>query len=433
MDGSTSRLPSSSVASVATANPPARRSVKDSFNSAPVTPTSNSSYIDPPRPAKQGHEWVWFPAGYWAEREVVEAPGKVMKHFKWRKRSGKSSSGRATEEESEHFWDHTQRIFGHPSLPNSFIAEEGHVQSVQRPPTNRHGTSSESGGSSFPLLRTPQAELPSPYLTEEAHVQSLQRSPLSQPMNSPMKSHTNSSESGTSLSKPTNPLQSPALTIEKGDTDTTPTPVPTSVNIPISQSGTSLSSFLHLAPTSPDDKPKKSFIARLLPEPRPVRREILAELPSQAKHSSSSSPFLFIEVCMILIKEHAAQKMKKMHSDNDAYDYTARTIEGARAQLLAHHHSQSSTPTPIMSRVASLLLREEGGAGGKRAWSRSLKLFGKSPWHRQASAGSEASASSSLRDVLRGQTPVGSPVSDLGACHPFYSPWKGNTQERGRT
>lgn len=136
---------------------------------------------------------------------------------------------------------------------------------------------------------------------------------------------------------------------------------------------------------------------------------------------------------MILIKEHAAQKMKKMHSDNDAYDYTARTIEGARAQLLAHHHSQSSTPTPIMSRVASLLLREEGGAGGKRAWSRSLKLFGKSPWHRQASAGSEASASSSLRDVLRGQTPVGSPVSDLGACHPFYSPWKGNTQERGRT
>jgi parafibromin len=22
--------------------------------------------VDPPRPAKEGHEWVWFPEGYWA-------------------------------------------------------------------------------------------------------------------------------------------------------------------------------------------------------------------------------------------------------------------------------------------------------------------------------------------------------------------------------
>ncbi len=27
---------------------------------------------DPPRPAKEGHEWVWFPEGYWAEREKLE-------------------------------------------------------------------------------------------------------------------------------------------------------------------------------------------------------------------------------------------------------------------------------------------------------------------------------------------------------------------------
>jgi len=26
--------------------------------------------LDPPRPAKEGMEWVWFPDGYWAEREV---------------------------------------------------------------------------------------------------------------------------------------------------------------------------------------------------------------------------------------------------------------------------------------------------------------------------------------------------------------------------
>lgn len=28
--------------------------------------------IEPPRPAKEGHEWVWFPEGYWAERQFVD-------------------------------------------------------------------------------------------------------------------------------------------------------------------------------------------------------------------------------------------------------------------------------------------------------------------------------------------------------------------------
>lgn len=27
--------------------------------------------VDPPRPARDGLEWVWFPEGYWAERDVV--------------------------------------------------------------------------------------------------------------------------------------------------------------------------------------------------------------------------------------------------------------------------------------------------------------------------------------------------------------------------
>ncbi|KAI1762921.1 hypothetical protein GGR53DRAFT_396333 [Hypoxylon sp. FL1150] len=367
MDGPVSRLPSSSVASVTTANLAAHRSVKESFDSAPVTPSSNSSYNDPPRPAKEGHEWVWFPAGYWAEREIVEAPGKVIRHFKWRKRSGKGSSGRATEDDA--FWDQTQRTPKLPSIPNSFITEESYVISLQRPPASRQGTSSESG-SAFPLLRTPQAELPSPYLTEEAHVLSLQRSPLSHHMNS----HANGSGNGTSLSKLSRPIQSSPLTIEKGDSDTTPTPVPTPLSISIGQSRRIPSSSPPLSLAVPDDKPKKSFIARLLPEHRP--------------------------------------RMKKIHSDNDAYDFTACAIEGVREQLLAHR--SQSPPTPIMSRVASLLLRDEGGGVGKRTWSRPLKLFGKSPWHRQTSAGSEASATSSLRDALRGQTPTASPASDAG-------------------
>ncbi|KAG4030121.1 hypothetical protein MFRU_013g01450 [Monilinia fructicola] len=41
--------------------------VTRSYDARPVIPRQS---IDPPRPAREGYEWVWFPAGYWAEREV---------------------------------------------------------------------------------------------------------------------------------------------------------------------------------------------------------------------------------------------------------------------------------------------------------------------------------------------------------------------------
>ncbi|TGO86337.1 hypothetical protein BPOR_0312g00030 [Botrytis porri] len=37
------------------------------FDTRPIVPQQG---IDPPRPAREGYEWVWFPAGYWAEREL---------------------------------------------------------------------------------------------------------------------------------------------------------------------------------------------------------------------------------------------------------------------------------------------------------------------------------------------------------------------------
>lgn len=261
MDGPTSRLPSSSVASIVTANLAVRRSMKESCNSAPVSP-NNHSYMDPPRPAKEGHEWVWFPAGYWAERQVVESPGKSLKHFKWRKRSGKSSSGN----DAEHYWDQTPRTPGPLPYPSPFLTEEAHVQSLQKPPIHRHGPSSESGGSTFPLNRKSQAELPSPYLTEEAHVQSLQRSPLGY--------HADSSDSGTSLSRLVRPIPSSPLTISQGDSDSA-TPVPIPMDLPMSRPG----NFV-FSPTPVNTKPKKSFMARLLPDHKPVSYTIHTELLS---------------------------------------------------------------------------------------------------------------------------------------------------------
>ncbi|KAI0841001.1 hypothetical protein F5Y06DRAFT_235181 [Hypoxylon sp. FL0890] len=383
VDGSTSRLPSSSVASVTTVHFATRRNMKEPYSSAPVTP---NMYMDPPRPAKEGHEWVWFPAGYWAEREIVESPSKVMKHFKWRTRSGKSSSGRDTQDDREHTPNNLWAQASLP-LPNPFHAEETYAQSLQqRPLFHRHGTSSESGGSSFPLNRSLQTPMPSPYLTEEALVQSLQRSPLGNQNSDSGASH------GTSphLQLTPRPLQTSPLKTTKGDSDSV-TPIAISENQPTITPTVSLSSFSPLTPASQEGKPKKSFIARFFPDHKP--------------------------------------KIKKSHTDNqlNARDYTASTIEGARVELMRHSHS--ATP-PIMSRVASLL-REE--VIRKPRGSRSLKLFGKSPWYRKASAGSDTSISSSVLDVLRGPTPVTSPVCDIEQPNLFCVEFPGGEATRLKT
>ncbi|KAI1142384.1 hypothetical protein F5Y05DRAFT_224649 [Hypoxylon sp. FL0543] len=381
VDGPTSRLPSSSVASVATMHFITRQNMKEPYSSAPVTPNID---IDPPRPAREGHEWVWFPAGYWAEREIVESPSKVMKHFKWRKRSGKSSSGRETHDDRDHssnnLWTQTSQ-----PLPSPFHTEETHAPPLQRPSFKRHGTSSESGGSWFPLNRSLQTPMPSPYLTEEAHVLSLQRSPLGYPDSDSSTSH------GSSRPRPVpGPVQSPSLTITKGDLDPA-AHLLTSASQPTIRPTTSISSFARLTPSSSEGKPKKSIIARLFPDHRPG--------------------------------------IKKSHTDNEAYahDSTASMIEGARAQLM--RHGRSATP-PILSRVASLL-REE--VMKKPRGSRSRKLFGRSPWHRKTSAGSEASASSSVREVLRGRTPVTSPVSEIGPSNSYCAQFPGGEATRLKT
>lgn len=83
-----------------------------------------------------------------------------------------------------------------------------------------------------------------------------------------------------------------------------------------------------------------------------------------------------------------------------------------------------------MSRVTSLL-REESKKQRGGGWPRSLKLFGKSPWHRKASAGSEASASSSIRDLLRGRTPVTSPVPAIGGLSFSWSLELGQGKGKG--
>jgi len=46
----------------------------------------------PPRSAREGYEWVWFPEGYWAEREQLTLPHKTRKRRpRWFDRSSKLS------------------------------------------------------------------------------------------------------------------------------------------------------------------------------------------------------------------------------------------------------------------------------------------------------------------------------------------------------
>ncbi len=103
--------------------------------------------VDPPRPAKEGYEWVWFPAGYCAERElrtpVSRSPGgrnhPEAKTWKWRTRSAKSQSAPDFESRGVSPKTLLHTLPGPKSqspshLPQSpFLSEEAHVHSLQHP------------------------------------------------------------------------------------------------------------------------------------------------------------------------------------------------------------------------------------------------------------------------------------------------------------
>lgn len=70
------------------------------WNDSSIGLTTPSSFdchplhsVDPPRPAREGLEWVWFPEGYWAEREIRDNPAeKQASRQKWWNRSPRRKS-----------------------------------------------------------------------------------------------------------------------------------------------------------------------------------------------------------------------------------------------------------------------------------------------------------------------------------------------------
>ncbi|KAI5868455.1 hypothetical protein GGS23DRAFT_545650 [Durotheca rogersii] len=342
--------------------------------SSTLAPPNKS--IDPPRPAKEGHEWVWFPAGYWAEREMPEeGPTKATKYFKWRRRSGKSGSGKDTLGDPGH------------SL---------HVPLLQRRTLNRRSTSSEGGGTSFSPSRKQQSPLLlSPYLTEEAHVQSLQRPSLDY--------HGGGGDSGCpGTEKPSELFRGLPQTLETRDLDSA-TVLATPTNSRTCPSKYFLSSRLSLSSAIQSVKSKKFLMARLFQKRRKPRTD-----DSRANNDGDDVP-----ENGSLLDSHAA-------AGNPAGKHRKRCLRKSRTSN-PNGGATATIPTvmaaaaPLAGRVAALLLVSEETQSPR---PRPRRFFGFSPWHRQASwARSETSASSSLRDVLRGRTPVSSPASAFDPCH----------------
>ncbi|KAK8010480.1 hypothetical protein PG990_009445 [Apiospora arundinis] len=326
MDGPTSRLPSSVTSSITNSSTPntvralpATQSLRDLHNSrVSFSPsfsilTAPTSYgVDPPRPAKDGYEWVWFPGGYWAERERVETPrlsSHSARYFKWRKKSGRNSSSRDTESFSLH------------SSPKVLETVEG----------------------------ANKVPLPSPWLSEEAHVASLQQPELG----------------------------------NREQIDSSP----------------------------------KSF---------PWAKTALL---GSGTHSTTPSPSPFSPGLETEIAQPSQKSTSKKESKNDAA-YTQNTLEGAK-QRLAHPGTLNS-PLP---RISTLLREENNKSPGSR--TRQRKLFGKSPWHRKASAGSDGSTTSSILDLLRGHTPLSTPVSEklafIGSTNEWNEEFPGGEARRIET
>lgn len=119
--------------------------------------------LDPPRPAREDSEWVWYPEGYWAERKIgLSSPRKSGTPgflIKWRSKSTKSVSepgARGHERSSDR---ETSPLTASPRTltPSSpYASEEAHVASLQHP-LNRHLMLSEksSSPSSLRLSYTP--------------------------------------------------------------------------------------------------------------------------------------------------------------------------------------------------------------------------------------------------------------------------------------
>ncbi|KFY34867.1 hypothetical protein V494_06410 [Pseudogymnoascus sp. VKM F-4513 (FW-928)] len=93
LDGSPFRSLSSN--SVPRPNTKFYEELDSSRQTTPKPKPRSQTAADPPRPPMDGYEWVWYPAGYWAERETMERPKKSIRPPRWVRRSLQESGASA--------------------------------------------------------------------------------------------------------------------------------------------------------------------------------------------------------------------------------------------------------------------------------------------------------------------------------------------------
>lgn len=118
---------------------------------------------DPPRPAKNGFEWVWYPDGYWAERSTEHRKSSI-------------ELIQAQEREKPSLANRQNRIFKWGARPSK-SPRELLERSIHRPNSQRSGSGiSPLSDVQHPLWQLPKNLPQSPYLSEAEQVAALQQS-----------------------------------------------------------------------------------------------------------------------------------------------------------------------------------------------------------------------------------------------------------------
>ncbi|KAJ6789397.1 hypothetical protein PWT90_00950 [Aphanocladium album] len=136
---------------------------------------------------------------------------------------------------------------------------------------------------------------------------------------------------------------------------------------------------------------------------------IETEHPPSEKHDSSTWHRLLHHV-------EAKLHLRKHKSRNWNDEEISEHVLGS----LTEDHGQHERAVPGLGKTGTWLREEFGNS------RRTKKIFGRAPWNRKDSTATFSSVSSSLREVLRGDTPPASPSMAYNAAY-FNHKWITNT------
>ncbi|RYP49098.1 hypothetical protein DL768_005095 [Monosporascus sp. mg162] len=399
---------------------------------------------DPPRSPREGYEWVWFPAGYWAEREIVEGPparkaeSNAWPSLKWHKRSAKETSSGWTPDEPE---SSPRTPIDSPSPPartkprqlpplaSPYLSEQAHVQSLQQPNLYLLRRTSSTDSESMLALTEQTGAKPKPPLAtlwpdKESDAQQTQRrsyfpfgssgertpssvaSPSGRPASRPLLSpHASELAHVKSLQR-----RPPLLGKPSSETFTTAVTRPDGESVPEIRTSSPVSSRRQSRASALPNSQRRSEETTKLSQPGIGVEEV------RRKHSF-----------MKRLRFESRPKLKKARTEaGEGVAHLTRML----AQEMAH---ALQPQIPNNNRLASLREDVNGDSGSK---PRSRKLFGKGTWHHKTSAASRTSFSGSVHDVLRGgllEDMSNLEFESYPESHPWSSLFPGGEARRVKT